>query len=228
MNYNIVNLFPTTVYVGEIDNHLKYKDEFYKLYPKYDYKDDENNNTVSENVGKPLLHLENTLNPLFEDIVSHAKSYVYDVLRYKELFDFVITKTWLSRHRDQREIPWHIHATSHISFVYYVNTPSNSHRLKFGNPDSKNNLWWGNKEGKRDNLKMIEEYNELNAESFFISPPEGTVVLFPASLQHATEHVPGFDGERLGIVGDLSIVLKEEYLHYSTGYINPKYWKIFI
>ena len=75
---------------------------------------------------------------------------------------------------------------------------------------------------------MIEEYNELNAESFFISPPEGTVVLFPASLHHATEHVPGFDGERLGIVGDLSIVLKEEYLHYSTGYINPKYWKIFI
>jgi len=32
-------------------------------------------------------------------------------------------------------------------------------------------------------------------------------------------------GERLGIVGDMTLMLKEDELHYSMGYIDDKYWK---
>ena len=39
MNYDTFNIFPTTIYVGEIENHKKYKKDFYKLYPKYDYEE---------------------------------------------------------------------------------------------------------------------------------------------------------------------------------------------
>ena len=74
---------------------------------------------------------------------------------------------------------------------------------------------------------MVENYNEINAETFFIHPPEGSVALFPSTLQHATEFVNDFDGERIGIVGDVTLTLKEEYLQFSTGYIDPKYWKIY-
>ena len=38
MTRQIFNIFPTTIYVSEIPNHKKYKDTFYKLYPKYDYE----------------------------------------------------------------------------------------------------------------------------------------------------------------------------------------------
>ena len=38
MTRQIFNIFPTTIYVSEIPNHKKYKDLFYKVYPKYDYE----------------------------------------------------------------------------------------------------------------------------------------------------------------------------------------------
>lgn len=227
LNCEVFNIFPTTIYVGEIENCDKHKESFYKVYPKYDYEEDDKNITVSENVGNPLLHLDEELDELFSDIISHVKAYTCDVLGYKDIFNYIITKSWLSRHRSQKSIPWHIHATSHIAFVYYVNAPTNCHKLKFNNPHSKNSLWFGNKEGKHDHLKMVENYNEINAETFFIHPPEGSVALFPSTLQHATEFVNDFDGERIGIVGDVTLTLKEEYLQFSTGYIDPKYWKIY-
>ena len=39
MNYETFNIFPTTIYLGEIDNHKKYKEDFYKVYDKFDYDD---------------------------------------------------------------------------------------------------------------------------------------------------------------------------------------------
>jgi hypothetical protein len=73
---------------------------------------------------------------------------------------------------------------------------------------------------------MVKDFNELNAETFFLHPPEGTVALFPSSLHHRTESsIDNFEGERLAIVGDVSLVLKEDQLHYSMGYIDQKYWK---
>ena len=223
----IFNIFPTTIYVGEVENQNEYKTEFLRLYEKFDYEENEVNNTVSENVGNPLIHHEDCLDDLFTEIISHVKTYTTDVLKYRNIFDYVITKTWLSRSRDEKSIPWHIHACAHISFVYYLNTPPKSHKLKFMNPHHENSLWLGNKEGKYDHLKMIEEHNEINAETFFIHPPEGHVALFPSTLQHSTEFIEGFVGERLAIVGDVSCVLKIEYLQFSTGFISPLHWKIY-
>ena len=224
----VFNVFPTTIYVGEMSKHDQYKKNFYDVYHKFDYEENEVSSTVSENVGNPLIHYEDTLEELFLEIIFHVRKYTLDVLKYKNIFDYVITKTWLSRVRsDEKSIPWHIHACAHISFVYYLNTPQKSHKIKFMNPHHKNSLWLGNKEGKYDHLKMIEEHNEVNAETFFIHPPEGHVVLFPSTLQHSTEAIQGFIGERLAIVGDVTCVLKKEYLQFSTGFINPEYWKIY-
>ena len=63
MTRQIFNIFPTTIYVSEIPNHQKYKDTFYKVYPKYDYEQvtyqdgEEWFNTTSENTGNPFIHL---------------------------------------------------------------------------------------------------------------------------------------------------------------------------
>ena len=220
----VFNIFPTTIYVDKMIDHKSYKSNFYDVYHKFDYEEDD---AVSENIGNPLIHHEDSLEELFSEVISHVKTYTLDVLKYKNIFDYIITKTWLSRSRDEKSIPWHIHACAHISFVYYLNTPPKSHKLKFMNPHHKNSLWLGNKEGKYDHLKMIEEHNEINAETFFIHPPEGHVSLFPSTLQHSTEFIEGFVGERLAIVGDVSCVLKKEYLQFSTGFISPQHWKIY-
>ena len=230
----IFNIFPTTLYVSEIDKHEEYKSKFYKLYSKYDYEQksfrdgEEWFNTTSENAGNPLIHLEDSLSELFEDIIYNVKIYVQDILKYQNIFDYVITKSWLSRSRATYEnIKWHSHSTSHVSFSYYLNTPPNSHDIKFANPHNTNSLFVGlNNSDVKDG---VAERNELNASTFHLNPKEGSLILFPSSLNHCTHCISNkFNGERLAIVGDVTLVYKEDSTNdYSMGYINPKYWRIY-
>ena len=230
----IFNIFPTTLYVSEIDKHEEYKSKFYKLYSKYDYEQksfrdgEEWFNTTSENAGNPLIHLEDSLSELFEDIIYNVKIYVLDILKYQNIFDYVITKSWLSRSRATYEnIKWHSHSTSHVSFSYYLNTPPNSHDIKFANPHNTNSLFVGlNNSDVKDG---VAERNELNASTFHLNPKEGSLILFPSALNHCTHCTSDkFDGERLAIVGDVTLVYKEDGANdYSMGYINPKYWRIY-
>ena len=225
--HHTYNIFPTTIYLGEIVEHQKCKEEFYKLYPKFDYEETDKHNTVSEKVGNPLIHLEDTLDPLFTEIVDHTKKYVCEILNYKDIFNYIITKTWLSRMRDTKCIPWHIHSTSHVSFCYYVNMPPHSHAVEFENPHYKNSLFLGSTSDiKYEEQRMLNEINEENASTYYMVPPEGHVALFPSSLTHRTKCMnDNFNDERLAIVGDITLMLKEEHLHYSMGYIDEKYWK---
>lgn len=231
MGYDIVNIFPTTIYVGEIDNHLKYKEDFYQIYPKFQYEQVEGDvvNTVSENQGNPLIHLEEILDPLFREICNHIQTYIQNVLCLRDIFELVITKTWLSRAQDvDQEIPWHIHSPSHISFVYYVNIPENSHSIQFSNKEKPNHIFPTvfSDDYVGSEMTMVKKYNDLNSEIFYLLPKEGTVVLFPSKLPHRTKSVSSkFKGERLAITGDVTLILKEEYLSFSNGYTNEKYWK---
>ena len=233
MNFQTVNIFPTTIYVGRSENHEEHKESFNKVYSKFDYPqiNQKTNtiNTVSENCGNPLLHLEESLDPLFNEIVKHIKNYVHDVLLVKDIFDVAITKSWLSRSRESHhEIPWHIHSTSHISFAYYLSAPKDSHALQFSNENRPNSvfssLFAEDKDGEEFN--MMKDYNNLNAELFYLFPNEGNIVLFPSKLPHSTKMMgEQFEGERLAIIGDATLILKEEYLSFSHGYIHEKYWK---
>ena len=228
MKFETFNIFPTTIYVGQMNDHEKYKSDFYKLYPKFDYEETKIDNTVSENVVKPLIHLEDSLDDLFKEVVSHVKTYVCDVLQYRDIFDYAITKSWLSRaRRPDNEIRWHIHSTSHVSFVYYLNVPDNSHCIQFENSCSKNILFGGmNCQDDNRERTIVDQYNELNAETFFLHPPEGYLILFPSCLGHSTKFIGGnFVGERLAIVGDVTTILKDDEFGYSVGYISDKYWK---
>ena len=226
---DIFNVFPLTIYVDKVSNHEIYKEEFYKIYSKYDYSEDTGANTVSEGYVDPLIHLEPSLNPLFNEIANHVRTYIHDVLKFKDIFNVTFTKTWLSRMNDFKEIPLHIHSTSHISFAYYLNTPLNSHKLTFHNPHCSNSLFKTSTSDKGDVEKnMVEEYNLLNSNTFFIYPKEGYLALFPSSVLHGTESiVSNLNGDRLAIIGDITLILKEEYLRYTNGYVDQKYWRQF-
>ena len=64
-------------------------------------------------------------------------------------------------------IKWHSHSTSHISFSYYLNTPQNSHTLKFANPHNTNSLFVGL---NNSDVRWCCERNELNASTFHLEP----------------------------------------------------------
>ena len=44
----IFNVFPLTIYVDRINDHEIFKEDFYKIYSKYDYNEDTGPNTLSE------------------------------------------------------------------------------------------------------------------------------------------------------------------------------------
>ena len=225
----IFNVFPLTIYVDKVNNHEIFKKDFYKLYSKYDYVENERSNTVSEGQVDPLIHTEPSLKPLFTEIAGHVSAYIHDTLKFRDIFNINFTKTWLSRMRDCKEIPLHIHSTSHISFAYYLNVPPNSHKLTFSNPHNQNSLFKTATQDKiLNDMNMVNEFNMLNASTFSLHPEEGYVFLFPSSVVHGTESVVSdFNGERLAIVGDITLILKEEYLHFCNGYIDQKYWRQF-
>ena len=65
--------------------HDQYKKNFYDVYHKFDYEEDDVNNTVSENVGNPLIHHEDSLEELFSEVISHVKTYTLDAVSYTHL-----------------------------------------------------------------------------------------------------------------------------------------------
>ena len=122
MKKEIFNIFPTTIYVSEVENHSEIKKEFYKLYSKYDYNqksfrdNEEWFNTTSENAGNPLIHLEESLSDLFEQVIDNVKIYTLDVLKYQDIFDYVITKLGCL---DQERLMKILNGT-HIQQVIYL------------------------------------------------------------------------------------------------------------
>ena len=143
------------------------------------------------------------------------------------MFNYSISKTWISRTRDKKEIPFHCHSTSHVSFVYYLNIPPYSHTTRFLNNENYNSLFLGsNSHNNNDDKNMIKEFNLLNSKTFFIHPQEGHVALFPSRVSHGTQCIKeDFSEERLSIVGDVNLILKEEHLLHSMGLIDEKFWK---
>ena len=95
----IFNVFPTTIYVGKVENHENHKKDFLKIYDKFDYEENERSSTVSEGQVNPLIHLEPSMDSMFREIVRHIKIYVLDTLKFKDMFNYSITKTWISRSR---------------------------------------------------------------------------------------------------------------------------------
>ena len=70
----VFNIFPTTIYVGKVENHDTFKKEFLKIYKDFDYEENDISNTVSEGQVNPLIHLEPSMDPMFKEIVRHIKT----------------------------------------------------------------------------------------------------------------------------------------------------------
>ena len=87
----IFNVFPTTIYVGKVENHENHKKDFLNIYDKFDYEENERSSTVSEGQVNPLIHLEPSMDSMFREIVRHIKIYVLDTLKFKDMFNYSIT-----------------------------------------------------------------------------------------------------------------------------------------
>ena len=233
VNYQLHNIFPTSVYVGEMEDHARHKEVFYReIYPKYEFPRIEESsgdiNTVSEQEGKPIIHTEECAVAMMKEITKHIKIYYTEILGLRDVFDVYHTKSWISRSYDSEElIPEHLHAPAHMSYAYYVNAPKESHALSFYNKKKGNELFQSVLDYYHEDDTFIDQYTFESTQKYSIESKEGTICIFPSKTPHGTDSVSEvFSGERLAISGDCIITLKEsEKMKYSVGYINPKYWR---
>ena len=109
----------------------------------------------------------------------------------------------------------HYHSCSHISWVYYIQTPGDSLFLHQKN----NNELFG------DIFKFSNEQNIYNTDTYGIRPQAEHLIMFPGSLEHYTASEPR-EHRRISLAGDIVLTLKNTS-DTECGLLSPHFWSQF-
>lgn len=232
-------IFPTTIYTARLNDYKKFNKTILDNIDPYNFETFDSSvpdgyRMTGEHIGKINMHH----NPLFEEffkvISEHAKTYVSVLGMRDEVFDYYITKTWLSIiDKPGQHMNYHIHSNSEISFIYYLEVPENPDCISFKNKNRPNELFSGMMDDTRPEKHhtFFKERNDSNFNSFFIPPQEGLLVMWPGNLPHGTVQNPHFKelqkGRRCGISGDFNLVIKPGYDFFEAGRINLEHMRKF-
>lgn len=191
-----------------------------------------------ELTGHLTLQHDERYRSFFEFATQSAKRYVECLNINPNTYDYNIVKSWFNITREKNN-PIHTHSDAHLSFVYYISTPTEVKKmLCFFVDESPNQLYHGMS-------SLVKEFNYENALSWSIEIAEGEIYLFPASLAHGViaskndintkgiskimdKDVPIRDLRefRVAIAGDMVLTHKDKAL-VSMGLQPTKNWRTF-
>ena len=196
MKSDIINLFPSSVHLIDIENYDVVKDESLSFI----YKEKENNSSsiFNTNVGgwqsDSYYHQwDNIIKKIVDKGVSkHSEFYLdYKKLEYSAL--------WFNINKKGNYNYSHQHPRCDLSGVLWIKTPPNCGITAFESLHSyiaDNHLESLNEEYKYD-TKNYSEYN--------FNPMEGRMIIFPSYLRHQVEPNES-DDERISVSFNLDIV----------------------
>ena len=173
--YEIISLFSTPVFIGNIDVNCKIVlDRVINLkYNKYS-----NSGYCSEN--EKILDLKE-LSFLKKEIDKLFQIYLHDVLMYKKTSEFKFSHetSWVNLHRPKDFAPLHCHKNSMYSFIFYVdvNKSENNGDIVF---TSSVKSTYSN--GAFD--IPISSYNVFNSLEWRVKPKNNMILIFPSHLDH--------------------------------------------
>ena len=203
--------FPLIIYEKKISGFLS------QLYKSFDDGKFDNSQgaIVGEHHGKVLIHHDKRLAPFFREIKKSVVEYLDYFEIDKSTFNVNFVKTWFTICNPQQTLPVHYHSCSHISFVYYIQTPGDPLILHKKNP----NEWFG------DAFKFIKENKYNNGDGYVIQPKPEHLVMFPSSIEHYTTPEPR-EHKRISLAGDIVLTLKHR-TDTESGLLPSQYWKQF-
>ena len=174
--YNImqtIEIFPTVIHKFIFNDHLKYKDEWMLfLHQSSAYTNTRKSARVD--FTDPNLHKTARFRPFAEFLQDSLEQVMYD-LGYVPSIQ--ITACWATRHKDRQHHYRHMHQNSFLGGVYYLSGNQNSSGTTFHRSPTVNTAI--SPAVRHDgNLKMG---NTWNADF-----EEGTLIIFPAWLEHST------------------------------------------
>lgn len=230
MKCDLRYMFPTAVGMFDSDNHEEYKRVFLERMPHHCIQHESGAGLISgENTGMVYIHTDEAMRDFFGFVSKCVASYVEELGLDVSRFDINVVKTWISATNKETTTPIHIHATSHFSFVYYMNMPKEADALMFQVPVPPNEPFYGAfAPPSYRQRSLLLESNWLNSNSATIAPNEGQLLVFPSHLSHGTVKIGSMeDKNRISLAGDVLLVFNEERPNYSSGVFDPKTWRKF-
>ena len=208
---NFHQLSPIIVYETEIKGFLP---SLYKSFEDGSF-DNSTGKITGELNGKVLIHQDTRLIPFFRELKKSIIQYLEHFNIDKKTFQINFTKTWFTICDPNQTFPMHYHSCSHISWVYYIQTPGDP--IVFHKKNS--NEWFG------DAFKFSNHYTYTNMEGYAINPKAERLVIFPGSLEHYTTAEPR-KHRRISLAGDVILTLKDR-TNSESGLLSPQFWKHF-
>ena len=223
-------MFPTAVASFKSDNHEAYKRAFNERMPHHCVPHESSAGLISgESSGKVYVHTDEALSDLFGFVSRCVGEYLDQLAFDRSRVAINIVKTWISATNNNTVTPVHAHATSHLSFVYYMNMPKDADAIAFQIQASPNEPFYGAfGESTPRQRSLVLERNALNANQSVLQVEEGQLLIFPSHLLHGTVKTGDIGADtRISLAGDVLLVFNEEAPNYATGVFDPKTWRVF-
>jgi hypothetical protein len=185
-----------------------------------------------ESTGHVTLHHDLLFEPIFSMATSMAKQYCEVMQVDPSNFDFNIVKSWFNIIKN-RSTPFHSHADAHLSFVYYINVPSEcAQPIQFYAANDKYEPFPG-----FARFNDPAEWNVFNSYAWSFPASEGTMYLFPASMNHDTlgktttcdlgiKTIEDAKTHRISLAGDIVLTYKEKSSK-ALGLQPKRNWRTF-
>lgn len=234
-------LFPTLVYHATLPEAESLASRFDEVQSDFAFDPKvrgEARYNAGEYHGQILLHQSEPLQPFFRTLAEHVAEYLGVLGMRAEVFDMQCLKSWFvfcdpasdeEADSDEDAIVPHNHSCSDISWVYYLDVPSESGAVQFhgSNPpatamfESAFHYDWHN-----ENKSAIRSVNWWNSETWSIHPKSGDLLIFPGHQVHSVEANLATT-RRITVAGDIALTLKPEYRNLEFGRTAPEHWRSF-
>jgi len=170
-NYNVLDLWPTPIYVGEEPVEDSYLNFISKI--KYERA---SNDRFDISTNKTIL---NKMPKLKSKIEKHINTFVRDHLKINKKINFYLTDSWVNKFKKGERSTTHSHVNSMLSGVYYFKRASEMGGIQFQKGYQINhNLFYP------DIWIEYDEATTTQAPAFNINPPEGGLLIFPSKIEH--------------------------------------------
>lgn len=171
----VVTLFPTTLYKNNIINDFT-EDCIDNLRGEEYIRTPADNGWITK---KQDFHNDNKYADLFSAIDFHVNYFAKQILKIKDDIDLVCMSSWVTMNSGSDYAQDHIHASSMISGVLYLDAPPGSAPINFHGDLYKKNTF-----GTFFPIQY-SEYNQFNSNTYRVDVESGIIVLFPSNLRHS-------------------------------------------
>ena len=171
----IVTLFPTTIYKNNIINDFT-EDCIDNLRGQEYVRTTADNGWITK---KHDFHNDDKYADLFGAIDYHVNYFAKEILKIKDDIDLVCMSSWVTMNSGSDYAQDHIHASSMISGVLYLDAPPGSAPINFHGDLYKKNTF-----GTFFPIQY-SEYNQFNSNTYRVDVESGIIVLFPSNLRHS-------------------------------------------